>query len=50
MPDISPDDFPDVNLGYTPLYDMWEGDTTDVEGGLSDKIDKYEIPAMSTLL
>ena len=23
-PDIFPDEFPDVNLDYTPLYDMYE--------------------------
>ena len=42
-PYISPDYFPDVNLEDTPLYDMYEDDTTDAEGGLS-----YEIPVMAT--
>ena len=35
--DISPDDFPYVNLENKPLYDMYEYYTADVEGGLSDK-------------
>ena len=34
-PDISPYDFPDVNLEDTPLYGMYEDDTMDAEGGLA---------------
>ena len=43
-PYISPYDFPDVNLEDTPLYDMYEDDTTDVEGSLEDKSEVDEIP------
>ena len=34
-PDVSPDNFPDVNLEDTPLYKIYKDDTTDVEGGFS---------------
>ena len=43
-PKFSPDEFPDVNKEDTPLYDMYEGDTTDAEGGLEGKIEDDEIP------
>ena len=33
-PEISPDDFPDAILEDTPMYDMYEDDTTDAEGVL----------------
>ena len=33
-PDVSLYDFSDVNLEDTPLYEMYEDDTTVVEGGL----------------
>ena len=33
--DVSPDDFPDIHLEDTTLYDMYEDDTTDMESGLS---------------
>ena len=36
-PDISPDNFTDVNLEYTPLYEMYEDNITDSECGLADK-------------
>ena len=36
-PEISPDDFPYVNLEDTPLYDMYEDNTTDVGGALAGK-------------
>ena len=49
-PDISPDDFPRVNLEDTPLYDICEDDTTDVEGGFSGKTKYDEDPDMATLL
>ena len=47
-PYISPDDFPDVNLEDTPLYYMYEDDTMDMEGGLSEKTEGNEIPVMDT--
>ena len=34
-PDISPDNFPDVNLEDTTLYEMYEDDNTYAEGGLT---------------
>ena len=34
-PDVSPDDFPDINLEDTPLYLIYEDYTTDVEGGFT---------------
>ena len=43
-PEISPDDFPDVNLEDTPLYDIYEDDTTDCEGGLPGKSEDNETP------
>ena len=46
--DISPYDFPDVNLEDKPLYDMYEDDTIDVEGGLADKSEDNEVPVMAT--
>ena len=36
-PEISPDDFPYVNLEDTPLYDMYEDNTTDVGSSLAVK-------------
>ena len=47
-PYISPDDFLDVNLEYTPLYEMYENDTTDAEGGLAGKTEDDEDPVMAT--
>ena len=49
-PDISPDDFPDVNLEDTPLNEMYEEFTTDVKGGLSGNTEDDEDPAMDTRL
>ena len=37
-PEISPDEFTDVNLEDTPLYDSCEDDTIDAEGSLADNI------------
>ena len=36
-PEISPDGFPDINLKDTPLYEMYEDNTTDVKGVLAGK-------------
>ena len=47
-PDISPDYFPDVNLEDTPLYEMYEDDTTDVGGGLAVNTEDDEGPDMAT--
>ena len=47
-PDILPYEFPDVNLEDTPMYDMYENDTTDAEGDLVDKMEDNEIPLVST--
>ena len=49
-PDISPDDFPDVNLEGIPLHDMCEDDTTDAEGDFAYKSEYDEIPLMATRL
>ena len=49
-PDISPDNFPDINLEDTRLYEMYEYDTTDVECGLAGNTEDEENPAMSTVL
>ena len=48
--DISTDDFPDVSLEDTPLYEMYEYKTTNAEGGLAGKNEDYEDPVMSTVL
>ena len=47
-PDVSPDNFPDVNLEDTPLYEMCEDETTDAEGGLEGNTEDDEEPAMDT--
>ena len=47
-PDISPDNFPDVNLEDMPLYEMYEDNATDVEGGLEGKTEDDEYPDMAT--
>ena len=47
-PDISLDDFPGVNLEDAPLYDMYEDDTTNAEGGLADNSGYNEIPLVAT--
>ena len=47
-PDISPDDFIDVSLEDTPLYEMYDDDTTDAEVSLADKSKEDEIPVMAT--
>ena len=46
-PDISPDDFPDVNLKDMPIYDMYEENDTHAEGGLSSNSEYYEILVMA---
>ena len=46
-PDISPDDFPGVNLEDTLLYDMYEDYTADAEGCLEDKSEDYEITVVA---
>ena len=47
-PDVSPEMFPDINLEDTILYEMYEDDTTDMEGGLSGNTEDYEDPSMDT--
>ena len=47
-PEISPDNFPDVNLEDMPLYETDQDDTTDAEGGLSGKTQYDEEPTMAT--
>ena len=47
MSDISPHDFPDINLEDTPLYDMYDDDTMYTEGGLSDNIEYNNIPLVA---
>ena len=49
-PDISPDNFPDVNLEGTPLYEIYEENTIDMKGGLADNTEDDEDPAMATEL
>ena len=46
--EILPDNFPDVNLEDTPLYEMYEDDTIDVEGGLAGKTEDNSDPAIAT--
>ena len=48
--DISPDNYPDVDLEDTPLYEMYEDYTTDLKGGLAGNTKDDEDPAMDTLL
>ena len=45
-PEISPDEFPGVNLEDKNLYDMYEDDTTDAGVDLTDKSADNEIPVM----
>ena len=47
-PEISPDNFPDVNMEDTPFYEMYEDNTTDVESGLAGKTKNDEDPDMAT--
>ena len=47
-PDISPNEFPDANLEDTPMYDMYDNDTTDGEGGLADKSEDKKIHVVDT--
>ena len=47
-PEILPDDFPDVNLEDMPLHDMYEDNTTYVEGGLAGNTEDKNTPAMDT--
>ena len=46
--DISPDNFPDINLEDTPFYEMYEDDTTDVRDGLTDNNEYDEEPVIAT--
>ena len=43
-PDFLPDNFPDVHLEDTPLYEMYEDDTIDAEGDLTDKTEEDKDP------
>ena len=47
-PDISPDDFTYVNHEDTPIYDMYEDNTTDTEGGLAGNNEYNENPITYT--
>ena len=47
-PDISSDNIPGVNLEDTSLYDKYDDDTMDAEGGLADNTGYYEDPIMAT--
>ena len=47
-PYISPDNFPDVNLEDTPLYEIYEEDTMDAEDGLARNNGDDEDPVMAT--
>ena len=49
-PDISPYDFPDINLEDTPLYEMYEENSTDLEGVLAGNTKDDEDPDMATVL
>ena len=43
-----PDNFPDVNSEDTPLYEKYEEDNKDAEGGLEVHTDEYETPVVDT--
>ena len=45
-----PDNFPGVNLEDIHLYDMYEDDTTYLDGSLAGKIEYDETPVMTTIL
>ena len=47
-PEISPDDFSNANLKDITLYDMYEDDTIDAEGGLVDNSEYDDIHLMAT--
>ena len=47
-PDILPDAFPDVNLEDTPLYEIYEDDTTYVEVFFPGNNEYNEDPVMAT--
>ena len=47
-PDISPDDFSDVHLEDTPLYEKYKDDTMDAKGCLAYKSKDGEVPVMAT--
>ena len=49
-PDISPDNFQDVNLEDMPLYEMYQENTTYAEVGLKRKTEDNEDPVMATRL
>ena len=46
----SPDNFIDVNLEDTPLYEMYEDDTADAEGGFTGNTEDDEEPVIDTEL
>ena len=48
MLEISPDNFPDVNLEDTPLYEMYEDDKTDAKGSMAGNTEDDEETVMST--
>ena len=48
--EILPHNFPDVNLEDTPLYDMYEEDKSDLEGGLAGKNWDNDITSMANEL
>ena len=49
-PEVSPYDNPDINLDDTPLYKIYEDDTTEMEVGLVGNNKDDEDPAMDTEL
>ena len=48
--EILPDEFPDLNLEDTPLYYMYEYDTTDAEVGLAGNTEDNGTPTIATEL
>ena len=46
-PEISLDNFPDINLEDTPLYKMTDYDNTDVKGDLVGNTEDDEDPDMA---
>ena len=47
-PEISRGNFTDINLEDTPIYEMYEDNTTDMEGGFLGKTGDGEDPPMAT--
>ena len=48
--DISPDNYPGVNLEDTPLYEIYQDDTTNAEGGFAGKTKDDEYTTMAARL